>query len=98
MDLGSGVAFRIRSEELDTLRAELADDFHGLLGAQDGGGWVAHVTIQNKVDRGEARKLLRQLGASFRPWPLAIAGLQLFRYLDSGEWEALARWSFRRPS
>jgi 2'-5' RNA ligase len=98
MDLGNGVAFRIRSEELDRLREELAAEFHGLLGAQDGAGWVPHVTIQNKVARGQARKLLRQLETSFQPRPLAIAGLQLFRYLDSGEWEALGRWSFRRSS
>jgi hypothetical protein len=98
MDLGSGVAFRIRSEGLDSLRAELAVEFHGLLGAQDGAGWVPHVTIQNKVARGEAPKLLRQLETGFQPRPVAIKGLQLFRYLNSGEWEALARWRFRRFS
>jgi 2'-5' RNA ligase len=95
MDLGNGAAFRIRSDELDDLRDELAADLHGLLCAQDKAGWVPHVTIQNKVAPRDARKLLRQLEAGLQPRPLAIAGLQLFRYLDSGEWEALANWSFR---
>src|SRR4051812_26902169 len=35
MDLGGGVAFRIASQDLDHIRAELADGFHGLLGMQD---------------------------------------------------------------
>ena len=33
MDLGGGVAFRIVSADLDRLRCELAEDFHGLLSA-----------------------------------------------------------------
>ena len=55
MDLGGGVAFRVVSPDLDRIREELADDFHGLLGAQDCGGWRPHVTIQNKVAPKEAR-------------------------------------------
>jgi len=95
MDLGSGAAFRIRSEGLDTLRAALADEFRGLLGAQDGAGWVPHVTIQNKVARSEARQLLREMEGAFRQWALPITGLQLFRYLEEGRWELLGRWAFR---
>jgi hypothetical protein len=57
MDLGGGVAFRIVSDDLDAIRAELADAFHGLLGAQDAGGWRPHITIQNKVRPKQARAL-----------------------------------------
>jgi hypothetical protein len=34
MNLGGGVAFRIVSTDLDQVRRDLAEDFHGLLGAQ----------------------------------------------------------------
>lgn len=37
LDLDSGVALRVSSPELEHLRRELADEFHGLLTSQDGG-------------------------------------------------------------
>jgi hypothetical protein len=55
-------------------------DFHGLLGAQDAGGWRPHVTIQNKVPAKEARALISTLERDFRPRPIAIHGLGLHRY------------------
>ena len=94
MDLGGGVAFRVVSDELDAIRDELADDLHGLLGAQDSGGWRPHVTIQNKVAPKLARELLGSLERDFRPRPLRIAGLGLHRYLG-GPWETLGVWKFR---
>lgn len=94
MDLGGGVAFRIVSPELDSLRRQLADDFFGLLSAQDGSGWRPHVTIQNKVTPKEARQLIAGLERNFRPRPLEIKGLGLHRYLG-GPWEMIATYSFR---
>lgn len=94
MDLGSGIAFRVVSHDLDRIRRELAKDLHGLLSAQDSGGWRPHVTIQNKVTRTESRTLLSKLQSEFRPRPLTIAGLGLHRYLD-GPWEKLASVRFR---
>jgi len=94
MDLGGGVAFRIVSDDLDSIREELADGFHGMLGAQDSGGWRPHVTIQNKVSVREARQLLDALQAGFEPRPLGIRGLGLHRYLG-GPWETLQTWAFR---
>lgn len=94
MDLGGGVAFRVVSPDLDRVRDELARDFHGLLGAQDSGGWRPHITIQNKVPPKVARTLKASLERSFTPRPLAIAGLGLHRYLD-GPWERIATCSFR---
>ncbi|MBV8908458.1 MAG: 2'-5' RNA ligase family protein [Sphingomonas sp.] len=94
MDLGGGVAFRIVSPDLDRIRGELAKDFHGLLSAQDSGGWRPHVTIQNKVPPKEARALKERLEGDFRPRPLAISGLGLHRYLG-GPWEKLAIYAFR---
>ena len=94
MDLDGGVALRIHSPELDAIRAELADEFHGLLSAQDQGRWTPHVTIQNKVEPRVARALLRSLRESFEPRPLEIIGLQLVRYVD-GAWAPVAGWRFR---
>jgi len=94
MNLGGGVAYRVASQELDAIRRDLADTFHGLLSAQDAGGWRPHVTIQNKVAPKIARELLGKLEAKFHPRALAIAGLGLHRYLG-GPWEKLAIYSFR---
>ena len=94
MDLGGGVAFRIVSPELDWIRNQLAEAFHGSLSAQDSGGWRPHVTIQNKVPPKEARALRESLERNFRPRPLAIHGLGLHRYLG-GPWEKLDVYSFR---
>jgi hypothetical protein len=97
MDLGGGVAYRIVSPALDRIREELAEGLHGLLGAQDSGGWRPHVTIQNKVPPKVARALLASLERDFAPRPLAISGLGLHRYLG-GPWETLATYSFRGVS
>jgi hypothetical protein len=94
MDLGGGVALRIVSDELDAIRNELAHDLHGLLGAQDAGGWRPHVTIQNKVEPRVSRELCRSLERDFEPRPLRIAGLGLHRYLG-GPWETLGIYKFR---
>jgi hypothetical protein len=97
MDLGGGVAIRVVSDGLDAIREAIADHFHGLLSAQDSGGWRPHVTIQNKVTARRAKALLDELEASFRPRALAIAGLGLHRYLG-GPWERVAAYPFRGAS
>ena len=94
MDLGGGVALRIVSDGLEALRSELAYDLHGLLGAQDSGGWRPHVTIQNKVEPRVAKELRRAIEQDFEPRPLRIAGLGLHRYLG-GPWETLGLYPFR---
>lgn len=94
LDLGGGVAFRVTSPDLDRIRDELAHDLHGMLGAQDSGGWKPHLTIQNKVPPKVARALKDSLERSFTPRPLAVSGLGLKRYLG-GPWEPLATYSFR---
>jgi hypothetical protein len=94
MDLGGGVAFRVTSPDLEIIREELADELHGLLSAQDAGGWQPHVTIQNKVSPKLARALKQSLELSFRPRPIGISGLGAHRYVG-GPWEHLAQYSFR---
>ncbi len=94
MDLGRGVAVRVQSDGLDDIRDHLVDHFHGLLTPQDSSGWVPHVTIQNKADRGATRQLLGTLEKQIEPRSLTIRGLLVFLYAD-GLWEPLAGYRFR---
>lgn len=94
MNLGGGVAFRIASEELNAIRAEIAHRLRGLLTAQDSAGWSAHVTIQNKAPPREAKALIQALGDDFAGRPIRISGLGLHRYLG-GPWETLRTFPFR---
>jgi len=95
IDLGAGTALRIGSEELESLRGDLAEAFHGLLTPQDAAPWRPHVTIQNKVEPREARRLQQQLRGSFERRPLALKGLASWRYLG-GPWAPLRTFPFRR--
>ena len=92
--LGNGVAYRIRSPGLHSVRDEIAERFHGLLTAQDSAGWRPHVTVQNKVSSAAARALLAQLLSGFEARPLGIRGLSLDRYAG-GPWEPIAKFPFR---
>ena len=94
MNLGGGVAFRIASEGLDRIRAEIAERLVGLLTAQDRAGWSPHVTIQNKVSPRDAKSLIQALQGRFDSRPIKVAGLGLHRYLG-GSWETLRAYSFR---
>ena len=94
IDLGGGTAFRVESEELEDIRAELAEVFRGLLTPQDRAPWRPHVTIQNKVEPRDAGLLQQQLRARFAPRPLAIRGLASWRYLG-GPWEPIRTFAFR---
>ncbi len=94
IDLGAGTALRVESEELEDIRQDLAEAFRGMLTPQDIGPWRGHVTIQNKVEPCEARRLQASLRANFQPRPLAIRGLASWRYLG-GPWEPIRSHVFR---
>ncbi len=94
MNLGGGVAFRIVSDDLDAIRAELADAFRGALTRQDSLGWRPHVTIQNKVTAAEARALSDDLARDFTPRPLMLSGLAYDHYAG-GPWLPGRRYPFR---
>jgi hypothetical protein len=94
MDLGEGTAFRVESEALAAIRADLAEAFHGLLTPQDQAPWRPHVTIQNKVEPREARALQQRLRAIFEPRPLAIKALAAWHYLGV-PWAPIRSWPFR---
>jgi hypothetical protein len=94
MNLGRGVAIRIRSPALGGIREALAEAFAGLLTPQDCAGWRPHVTIQNKVLPHEARALHASLEGGFASRPVKIEGLAVWRY-RGGPWEPVSRHKFR---
>ncbi|MEI9852511.1 MAG: 2'-5' RNA ligase family protein [Sphingomonas sp.] len=93
MDLNDGIAIRIDSPGLEAIRDRLAEGFAGLLGAHDRAGWVPHVTVQNNVPRNVALAAKAELGATFQPRPLRLAGLASWWY-RGGPWEANSRHMF----
>lgn len=94
MDLGKGTALLVRSEGMQALRARIADHFDTMLTAQDRGAKKLHITIQNKVDRGAALALQRELAASLRPRDFAFTGLGLHLYRGA-HWDEVKIWRFR---
>jgi 2'-5' RNA ligase superfamily len=94
MMLGRGVAYRVESPELLSIRDELAAEFRGLLIPQDQARPRLHITVQNKVDPAAAKMLHAELSAEFGHRPLAISGLAA-HYYRGGPWEHIGNWSFR---
>lgn len=94
MDLGSGTALSIHSEEMLTVRQVIADHFRDMLTQQDQGGKRLHITIQNKVDRMAALALQTDLGARLvlRQFDFTGLGLHLYR---GPHWEPVGTWKFR---
>lgn len=91
--LGKGVAYVLRSPELDRLHRGLVERFREVLTAQDRQPFRAHIVVQNKVTPEAARLLLRELDGEFverRAW---ATGLDLWHYLG-GPWELVERFAF----
>jgi 2'-5' RNA ligase len=91
--LGQGVAYRIASPELQAFRAGLAEVFAPWLRSQDQAPFRPHVTIQNKADPDEARRLLEELHHAFEPFDILAEGVDAWRYCD-GPWELAGRVRF----
>lgn len=92
--LGRGVAYRIAAPALEGLRKDIAGAFAPWLTAQDRAPFQPHVTIQNKADPADARRLLENLEAAFEPFEMEVTGLLAWRYLG-GPWERLAHIPFK---
>ncbi len=93
MPLGRGVAYRIGSETLGTVRKGLAETFAEDLTRQDRERFRPHVTIQNKVTPETARATLAALEETFTPFTATAEGLQLWHY-RGGPWSPLAAVRF----
>lgn len=91
--LGKGVAYVLRSPELDRLHRHLAERFADVLSAQDRQPFRAHIVVQNKVTPEAARTLLRELEAGFVARRVSATGIDLWHYLG-GPWELAERFAF----
>lgn len=94
MDLHTGTAIALQSEPLLSLRALIAEHFHGSLTAQDLHEPRPHITIQNKVTKREARALQATLAPTIEPRAFAFAALELYLY-DDGPWKRVKAMPFR---
>ena len=94
--LGQGVAYRLDSPDLETLRDELAQSFSPWLTRQDQTPFRPHITVQNKAEPAEARLLLETLQMEFEPFKIFAEGLLLWRYLG-GPWALVERFEFNGP-
>lgn len=93
MSLGYGVAYRVRSDDLEDARANIAEAFAPLLIPQDQASWRPHVTIQNKATPAVAKALLTEITKSFIRRRLTIAGLAAWHY-QGGPWAPIAAYRF----
>ena len=91
--MGAGVAVRLRSSELEALRAELAGKYKPWLTAQDRQGFRAHVTLQNKVTKATAEACRREIEEGFSPWEARAEGVQIWSY-EGGPWGTLGAIGF----
>ena len=92
--LGRGVAFGLRSRELEALRRRLAQAWERWLTAQDRQKFRPHVTVQNKVTPEIARSFRDELQSRFTPFEVGGDGLALWRYVG-GPWEPVGVYPFR---
>ena len=94
LDLGSGTAIALRSPGLLAIWERIAEHFWAMLSRQDQGGKRLHITIQNKVPRGDALALQRSLqgGLPHRQFRFTGLGLHIYR---GPHWEAVGTWKFR---
>ena len=91
--LGRGVAYRLASPELESLRGDLAVTFAPWLTRQDQAPFRPHITVQNKAEPSDAKVLLETLQQAFEPFDVSAEGLLLWRYLG-GPWAAVDLFDF----
>jgi hypothetical protein len=97
MPLGRGVAYRLRSDSLQTLHAELCRAWLPWLTPQDRQGFRPHVVVQNKVSPADAKALYALLSAEFVPWQATAAGLLLWHY-EGGPWTSAGSFDFTQAT
>ena len=92
--MGKGVAYPVERQLLMDLREPLRQHFAATLTDQDARPWrKPHLTVQNKVEKEEAKRLLRHLRRIYRPGTVRVLGLEFYRY-DYGPWTKLGEAVF----
>ncbi len=91
--IGRGSIIEIESPELISLRNKLANHWSDRLTPQDRQKFAPHVTIQNKVEPEEARRLYEKLKESWHPLSGTATALQLWHY-QNGPWQKANEFDF----
>ena len=95
--LGKGVAYTLRSAELERMHERLAEAFREVLTAQDRQRIRPHIVVQNKVSPEAAKRLLGELERGFTARVAMGTGLDLWHYLG-GPWEMAEGFPFLEGS
>lgn len=93
ISLGRGAAYRLRSQELAAVHAEMATRWRGWLTPQDRQPFRPHVTVQNKADPQMVAATLAALRAGFVPFSVRGLGLSVWRYVG-GPWSPVVTVPF----
>jgi len=95
--LGRGVAMKVVSHQLVTIRNLIADHFFADLTPQDKNKFDPHITVQNKVLPDDASVLLAELSNKHQPWSGRAVGISVWNYVD-GPWELVSEHRFAHES
>ncbi|MDG2005271.1 MAG: 2'-5' RNA ligase family protein [Novosphingobium sp.] len=95
MDLGRGTALAIDSCGMIELHERLAESLHGLIQQKDARELRLHITVQNKVERSQAKALQAELAATFRSQGFRFRGFGFYGW-DGILWNFERLYSFRR--
>ena len=90
---GNGVVYTIESDELVRLHKCLQEQWNTFLIPQDQQQLWPHITVQNKVEPGEATELLQFLNENFCAFYAKGTGLQVWEY-NSGPWKLFKQFNF----
>jgi hypothetical protein len=95
INMGYGVAYEIKSEELSKLHRNLQLQWRPWLSPQDSQKLRPHITVQNKVPLQTAKEVQQKLSIEY--WPKVIYGLgfTLWEY-HGGPWKEIQQFSFNK--
>ena len=92
--LSHGVSINVMAPKAENIHKEFKSKWQGFLSKQDG-GFKAHYTIQNKVEKGVSEKTLKKVEREFEGSEGWGEGLTLWRY-DRGFWRHEEDYMFQR--
>lgn len=94
INLGKGVAYSLKSEELSEIHAGLQKIWFNELTNQDKQKLRPHITVQNKVDVDVAKSTMLELAKDFKPFEVKALGVSVWEYLG-GPWRFIDEVCFK---
>jgi 2'-5' RNA ligase len=94
VSIGNGVAYKVGSEQLQSLHRHLQQQWQQWIIPQDKQKLWPHITIQNKVSPDVAKALINELSTDFKPFEVLATGFSLWEYLG-GPWKLVETFAFK---